>query len=70
MGCSSKYEQLHYAPNFVNIDDNSVILSLADENGLTEELGTAGMNVECANLKEITKGFGGLHCMTAAIKRE
>lgn len=66
----TKYEQLHYAPNFVNIDDNSVILSLADENGLTEELGTAGMSVECANLKEITKGFGGLHCMTASIKRE
>lgn len=66
----TKYEQLHYAPNFVNIDDNSVILSLADENGLTEELGTAGMSVECANLKQITKGFGGLHCMTAAIKRE
>lgn len=65
----TKYEQLHYAPNFVNIDDNSVILSLAGENGLTEELGTAGMSVECANLKEITKGWGGLHCMTAAIKR-
>lgn len=65
----TKYEQLHYAPNFVNINDNKVILSLSDKNGLTEELGTAGMECPCANLTEITKGYGGLHCMTSVIKR-
>ena len=65
----TKYEQLHYAPNFVNINDNKVVLSLSDENGLSEELGNAGMEVSSAKLKEITKGYGGLHCMTSVIKR-
>lgn len=65
----TKYEQLHYAPNFVNINNRIVDLSLTDKNGLIEELGSVGIKVESANLVEITKGYGGLHCMTAAIKR-
>lgn len=66
----TKEEQLAYAPNFLNLGNKTVVLSLADGNNLTGELEKRGFTVFNANLKNITKGYGGLHCMTAAIKRE
>ncbi len=65
----SKGEQLAYAPNFLNLGDKRVVLSLTSGNELFSELGKRGKEVYNANLKNITKGFGGLHCMTAAIAR-
>lgn len=65
----TKQEQLRYAPNFLNLGNQTVVLSLADGNGLTSELTKRGFRVLNANLQTITKGYGGLHCMTAAIKR-
>lgn len=65
----TKDEQLAYAPNFLNLGNKTVVLSLADGNNLTHELRKRGFNVLNADLKNITKGYGGLHCMTAAIKR-
>lgn len=66
----TKEEQLAYAPNFLNLGNKIIVLSLADGNNLTGELEKRGFTVFNANLKNITKGYGGLHCMTAAIKRE
>jgi arginine deiminase len=66
----TKDEQLAYAPNLLNLGDKKVILSLANGNNLTGELQKRGFTVFNANLQEITKGYGGLHCSTAAIKRE
>ena len=65
----TKYEQERYAPNFLNLGNNIIVLSLAEGNKLTEELGKRGKKVYDANLQNITKGYGGLHCMTASIKR-
>jgi arginine deiminase len=65
----TKREQEKFAPNFLNLGNRTVVLSLADGNNLTAELGKRGITVLNADLKQITKGFGGLHCMTAAIKR-
>jgi len=71
-------EQIAFAPNFLNLGNNTVILSLIDENSVNknagektieEKLKAEGMVVLNANLQAITKGYGGLHCMTAAIKR-
>lgn len=64
----TKEEQDHFAPNFLNLGNHKAILSLK-ENSLPKELGERGMTVYSADLKQITKGYGGLHCMTAAIKR-
>jgi arginine deiminase len=66
----TKAEQEAYAPNFLNLGDKKVVLSLADGNNLTKELEGRGFTVFNADLKEITKGFGGLHCSTAAIQRD
>lgn len=65
----TKDEQIHYAPNFLNLGNERVILSLSEGNSLTSELSKRGKTVMCAGLTQITKGYGGLHCMTAAIKR-
>lgn len=65
----TKKEQEKYAPNFLNLGKGRVVLSLAEGNNLTKELGKRKIKVFNANLQEITKGFGGLHCMTASIKR-
>jgi len=65
----TKQEQECYAPNFLNLGDDRIILSLSEGNNLTSELTKRGKKVYSANLTQITKGFGGLHCMTAAIKR-
>jgi len=65
----TKDEQEHYAPNFLNLGNGKIILSLSEGNNLVNELTKRGKTVMNADLKNITKGFGGLHCMTAAIKR-
>ena len=65
----SKDEQKHYAPNFLNLGNNQIVLSLSEGNNLTNELARRGKEVFSADLENITKGFGGLHCITAAIKR-
>lgn len=65
----TKPEQEHYAPNFLNLGNGKIILSLSEGNDLYSELTKRGKTVMSADLKNITKGFGGLHCMTAAIKR-
>lgn len=66
----TKQEQLSYAPNFLNLGDKKVVLTLANGNNLTTELQNRGFTVFNADLQNITKGYGGLHCMTAAIERE
>lgn len=63
------YEQLHHASNSLNIGNDMVILSLAKGNNLTKELSNRGIEVNNANLHEVTKGKGGLHCATASIAR-
>lgn len=65
----TKDEQKQYAPNFLNLGNGKIVLSLAKGNNLTQELAKRGKKVYNANLLNITKGYGGLHCMTAAIKR-
>lgn len=65
----TKTEQECYAPNFLNLGNNEIVLSLSKGNNLTNELTKRGKRVSSADLTQITKGFGGLHCMTAAIKR-
>jgi arginine deiminase len=65
----TKEEQEKYAPNFLNIRRKEIILSLADGNNLTDELTKRGKTVENADLQEVTKGYGGLHCATATIAR-
>lgn len=66
----TKEEQEKYAPNFLNLGNKRVVLSLAEGNKLTDRLGNKGKRVYNANLVNITKGYGGLHCMTASIVRE
>ena len=65
----TKEEQLRYAPNFLNLGNGKVILSLAKGNELTSKLEGKGMIVLNADLQEVTKGHGGLHCATAALSR-
>lgn len=74
----SDEEQKAFAPNFLNLGNNTIILSLVKEESINREAGeqtieeklkAEGMVVLNADLKAITKGYGGLHCMTAAIKR-
>lgn len=65
----TKEEQLRYAPNFLNLGDGRVVLSLANGNNLTKELTDKGITVLNADLQNITKGYGGLHCMTGALRR-
>lgn len=74
----SDKEQKAFAPNFLNLGNNTVILSLVEEESVNKEAGeqtieeklkAEGKVVLNADLEAITKGYGGLHCMTAAIKR-
>jgi len=62
-------EQRKYAPNFLNLGKGKIILSLSNGNNLTEELTERGKVVQNADFQEVTKGFGGLHCATAALER-
>ena len=64
-----KDAQKGYAPNLLNLGNKKVVLSRSDTNNLTEELAEKGISSEDAALQETTKGFGGLHCMTASISR-
>jgi len=65
----TKAEQKDFAPNFLNLGNNRVVLSLSEGNDLEEELGKREIEVHSADLVNITKGYGGLHCMTAALQR-
>jgi len=65
----TKDEQDHFAPNFLNLGNNHIILSLEEGSTLSKRLGESGKRVETADLINITKGYGGLHCMTAPIER-
>ena len=65
----TKDEQNAFAPNFLNLGNNKVVLSLAASSKLNQELEKRGIKVYNANLHNITKGYGGLHCMTASIER-
>ena len=74
----SDNEQKAFAPNFLNLGNDIIILSKVDENSVNkktgaktieEKLQAEGKIVLNADLQAITKGYGGLHCMTAAIKR-
>jgi len=74
----SDKEQEAFAPNFLNLGNSIVILSIVDENSVDKSAGEKtveeklleeGKVVLNADLQAITKGYGGLHCMTAAIKR-
>lgn len=74
----SDAEQQAFAPNFLNLGNDVIILSLVDEKSvdkkageltIKEKLEKEGKTVLDADLQAITKGYGGLHCMTAAIKR-
>lgn len=65
----TKKEQEKYAPNFINLGNDKIILSLTKGNKLASKLKKEGIETKDADLENITKGYGGLHCMTAAIKR-
>ncbi|MBI4157992.1 hypothetical protein HY502_04035 [Candidatus Woesebacteria bacterium] len=65
-----KDEQVNFAPNFLNLGKNKIILSLpTSAGGLAAKLAKRGKNVYNANLLNITRGYGGLHCMSAPIRR-
>lgn len=65
-----KEEQLNFAPNFLNLGKNKIVLSLpTTEGGLAAKLAKRGKTVYNANLLNITRGYGGLHCMSAPIRR-
>jgi len=75
----SDEEQKAFAPNFLNLGNNIIILSLVKEESVNREAGeqtieeklkAEGLVVLNADLEAITKGYGGLHCITAAIKRD
>ncbi len=65
----SKGEQKQHATNFLNLGDGSIMLTLPGTSELRRTISSKGIKIKDANLVELTKGYGGLHCMTAAIKR-
>ena len=65
----TKEEQLAYAPNFLNLGQDDIILSRTDKNNLIHELTIRGKEVSNVDFQEVTKGYGGLHCATASISR-
>ena len=74
----SSEEQRAFAPNFLNLGNNTIILSIIDEASVDRSAGEKtiegklldeGKVVLNADLQAITKGYGGLHCMTASIRR-
>lgn len=74
----SEEEQKAFAPNFLNLGNGTIVLSIIDESSvdktkgektIEEKLKAKGKRVLNANLQAITKGYGGLHCLTASIKR-
>lgn len=74
----SDEEQKAFAPNFLNLGNNVIILSIVDESSVDRNAGEQTIEEKLkaehkvvlnADLQAITKGYGGLHCMTAAIKR-
>jgi len=65
----SKKEQESHASNFLNLGNNEIIQSLPIDSSLRKELESRGATTYSADLFNITKGYGGLHCMTAALRR-
>lgn len=65
----TKEEQDRFAPNFLNLGNDHIVLSLEEGSTLAGKLRATGKKVETADLFNITKGYGGLHCMTAPIER-
>ncbi len=64
----SKEDQIHFAPNFVNLGERRIVLSLNNVD-LAQQLTAKGYTVLTADMSEITKGYGGLHCSMAPIER-
>lgn len=64
-----KSEQVNHASNFLHLGNGRMVLSISQESSLVEELERRGKTVYNAQLDNITKGYGGLHCMTAALER-
>lgn len=67
----SKEEQINYSTNFLHLGNNTVVVPLEDEEhkNVNTIMRGLGLKVIVANIKELTGGYGAVHCMTAAIKR-
>ena len=54
-------EARNYATNFLTIDDGKIISPV--------NLRIKGVDVITVNIKNLSGGFGGIHCMTAVVER-
>lgn len=62
-------EQENFAPNFVNIDSNTTIVSLSSNQRVANEMQKRGQLIESAELNNLTGAGGGGHCAEAALVR-
>ncbi len=65
----SKKEQGDFGANFLVIDENTIFVPTANNEGIIEALVAAGKTVKDVGLGECTKGYGAAHCMTGQLRR-
>jgi len=65
-----KAEQLKYATNFLNIDEQTVIVPFSDNKVTMTHFQREGIRILPVEMPELGGGYGAIHCMTAALERK
>ncbi len=64
-----KEEQVFHGTNFLNLGNDRAIISLSENKETVERMRERGITTIPADLKELTKGYGGGHCMSGGLVR-
>jgi arginine deiminase len=65
-----KEEQLRYATNFLNLDPETVVVPFSDNRMTAAHFKEQEITVLPVEISELSGGYGAIHCMTSALRRE
>lgn len=66
----SDAEQANFGPNFLHLGNGSIVVPLHNNNNINLSIENRGVKVLDADIQNLTRGYGAVHCMTAALSRK
>lgn len=65
----SDAEQANFGPNFLHLGNGSIVVPLGNNSNVNQSIENRGVKVFDADIQNLTRGYGAVHCMTAALSR-
>lgn len=66
----SHKEQVNHGTNFINLANRKAVISLSSNSSILMEMNKKGIETIPADIFELAKAGGGVHCLTSALLRE